>query len=198
MSKTYSTAFERVRNALGPDVAYERGNSLRARCPHHGGRARTSLSVKQTDTGAVLHCFAGCEFEDVLDELGLDPADLFDGDRPDGYVPPKRRERTPWQKAIPNVEHLLERIAQREHIEHGTPYTRPHDTLGVEERTIRRDENRTNVRSEPEPEPWEAAHIDAAHRAAVAWAVEHALAHPDVLDGETIAQHLVRVGVATR
>jgi len=50
-----------------------------ARCPAHDDRT-PSLSVSQGDRGAVLHCFADCELDDVLRALGLEARDLFDAD----------------------------------------------------------------------------------------------------------------------
>lgn len=51
-------------------------NRGRARCPAHSDRT-PSLSFSENEYGTVLvHCFAGCPFEDVIAELGLVPADL--------------------------------------------------------------------------------------------------------------------------
>lgn len=48
-----------------------------ARCPAHKDR-RASLSVRETDAGAVLlHCFGACEVEAVVAALGLSMEDLF-------------------------------------------------------------------------------------------------------------------------
>jgi hypothetical protein len=48
-----------------------------ARCPAHDDR-RPSLSVAELDDGRVLlHCFAGCAIENVLDAVGLTFSDLF-------------------------------------------------------------------------------------------------------------------------
>ena len=43
-------------------------------CPAHSGKSQ-SLSIDTGATGAaLLHCFSGCEYEDVLRALGLDQA----------------------------------------------------------------------------------------------------------------------------
>lgn len=48
-----------------------------ARCPAHDDRG-PSLSIKEGEGSRVLvHCFAGCAFQDVVAALGLTPADLF-------------------------------------------------------------------------------------------------------------------------
>lgn len=48
-----------------------------AKCPAHKDRS-PSLSVKGISDGRILlHCFAGCETDDVLSSLGLTLTDLF-------------------------------------------------------------------------------------------------------------------------
>ena len=52
-------------------------NQWSARCPAHEDRG-PSLSVKGMADGRVLlHCFAGCDVQRVLDVLGLDMQALF-------------------------------------------------------------------------------------------------------------------------
>ena len=49
-----------------------------AKCPAHEDRS-PSLSVRELDDGRVLvHDFAGCETQAVLDAVGLGMADLFE------------------------------------------------------------------------------------------------------------------------
>jgi len=48
-----------------------------ARCPAHDDRG-PSLSTRELDDGRVLlHCFAGCPINAVLDAIGLTFSDLF-------------------------------------------------------------------------------------------------------------------------
>ena len=48
-----------------------------ARCPAHDDR-NPSLAIKDGDDGRVLvHCFAGCETEDVLSAIGLTFPDVM-------------------------------------------------------------------------------------------------------------------------
>jgi hypothetical protein len=55
-----------------------------ARCPAHGDK-RASLSIRELDDGRVLvHDFAGCSVESILDAIGLDFDVLF---------PPRPMER---------------------------------------------------------------------------------------------------------
>jgi hypothetical protein len=47
-------------------------------CPAHQDRS-PSLSIREADDGRVLlHCFAGCNTEDVVSALGLTLTDLFE------------------------------------------------------------------------------------------------------------------------
>ncbi len=48
-----------------------------SRCPSHDDRS-PSLAIRDGDDGRVLiHCFAGCETEDVLSAVGLSFSDLY-------------------------------------------------------------------------------------------------------------------------
>lgn len=90
----------------------------RSQCPAHGSRGLT-LAVKQSPTGVLLHCHAGCTPAEVVDVLGLTLADLFDSAFPPGYTPPPRREPSPWDVVTdgPGWEHLLDRIARERALE---------------------------------------------------------------------------------
>jgi hypothetical protein len=57
------------------------GNEWRARCPGHNSRG-PSLSVRVGEDGRVLmHCFAGCDLESILQALGLSISELFASDQ---------------------------------------------------------------------------------------------------------------------
>src|SRR5690606_20729362 len=57
------------------------GGGYMSRCPAHEDRS-PSLSIKETSEGNVLlHCFAGCQFGDILAALNLVAADCFNGER---------------------------------------------------------------------------------------------------------------------
>ena len=48
-----------------------------ARCPAHGDRS-ASLAVREgTDGRVLLHCFAGCTFNEIVAALHLEPRQLF-------------------------------------------------------------------------------------------------------------------------
>lgn len=60
------------------DKVRQRGASQwSARCPAHDDKG-PSLSIKETAEGAVLvHCFAGCNVDEIVRAVGLDIAALF-------------------------------------------------------------------------------------------------------------------------
>jgi hypothetical protein len=53
-------------------------NSFLARCPaHKDDKSSLSVSVGKHNDRVVLFCHAGCRFEDVVERLGMKPADLY-------------------------------------------------------------------------------------------------------------------------
>ena len=47
-----------------------------ALCPAHDD-SNASLSVHEGDNGLIVHCHAGCSFDDIVRALGLAPSDMF-------------------------------------------------------------------------------------------------------------------------
>ncbi|MDA8191447.1 MAG: hypothetical protein M0Z68_08295 [Gammaproteobacteria bacterium] len=47
-----------------------------AKCPAHPDKS-PSLSIREGQRGAVLHCHAGCSFASIVDALGLKQSDTF-------------------------------------------------------------------------------------------------------------------------
>lgn len=69
------TPLEKVLSSL-PD-AKPSGNGYVACCPAHNDK-KPSLSVTEGDDGRVLiHCHAGCSFEQIVEAAGLVPSDLY-------------------------------------------------------------------------------------------------------------------------
>jgi len=62
--------------ALLKSVKRVRDGQYLALCPGHRD-TKPSLSVKVADGKILLLCFAGCELNDILKPLGLEPKDLF-------------------------------------------------------------------------------------------------------------------------
>jgi len=66
------------------------------RCPAHDDKG-PSLSVRELDDGRVLlHCFAGCDAQSVLDAVGLTFDDLFPERIGGDHM---KRERRPFNAA---------------------------------------------------------------------------------------------------
>ena len=53
------------------------GNGWKALCPAHADK-NPSLSVRQVDGKALIHCHAGCSTEAILSALGIEARDLFE------------------------------------------------------------------------------------------------------------------------
>ena len=84
---TLLAQLERVKQT-GPD-------KWRARCPSHQGDSSSnrSLSIREAETGAVLmHCFAGCEINDIVRKVQLQMSDLFPQDE---YIQHAKYARKP-------------------------------------------------------------------------------------------------------
>lgn len=79
-------------------------------CPAHDDR-HPSLSIREIDDRVLLHCWAGCPTEEILQSLGLQYSDLFAGSQTSRTIkktpqtiPPKRHN---WKR----VHHdLLNRV----------------------------------------------------------------------------------------
>ena len=64
-------------------VKQSKPDHWRAKCPiHQSEKSKSrSLSIVETESGsALIHCFAGCAYDAVLDAIGLQPSDLFPKD----------------------------------------------------------------------------------------------------------------------
>src|SRR5262245_47175971 len=64
------------------DQPRETRDGWMACCPAHDD-LDPSLSMRMTDDGVILlHCHAGCEFEEIVEALGIEARDLFPGRDP--------------------------------------------------------------------------------------------------------------------
>lgn len=59
------------------------GDKAQACCPAHDD-AHASLTITRGRKNTLLHCHAGCRFEDILQAVGLKKSDLFYEERPLG------------------------------------------------------------------------------------------------------------------
>ena len=70
------------------DGVQTQGKGWRARCPACGGSSR-KVSIAESDSRVLVHCFGGCNALDVLQAVGLSWADVM----PPRYWPTSPEER---------------------------------------------------------------------------------------------------------
>ena len=79
------------------------GNRWLAKCPAHDDRS-PSLSIRECDDGrSLLHCFAGCETEDVLAAVGMTFSDVMP--EPLSHHIRPTRSRIPASDALMTLDH---------------------------------------------------------------------------------------------
>src|SRR3712207_6040253 len=83
--------FEDVLDRL--NVASRNGERAMCFCPAHDDRNNPSLSIKAENGTLLLHCFAGCQPEDIVSEMGLDMKDLFAEGGGGSSIPPRTPAR---------------------------------------------------------------------------------------------------------
>src|SRR5262245_60580530 len=82
--------WQRVETALRAR-GIEIGSSGKCLCPGHDDREE-SLSVREAEDGQVLlHCFAGCKFQEIMAALGLKEGDAF----PETPISKPRKQKKP-------------------------------------------------------------------------------------------------------
>jgi MarR family len=59
------------------EVASRNGEKAMCFCPAHEDHNSPSLSLKAENGKLLLHCFGGCQPEDIVSEMGLEMKDLF-------------------------------------------------------------------------------------------------------------------------
>jgi len=70
----------------------------RACCPGHGGDNQSTLSIAVGAKGGVLlHCFQGCDVDQVVASIGLDLSDLFPPRESHDSSPQRRHLLAPKQ-----------------------------------------------------------------------------------------------------
>lgn len=125
-----SEAFERFRDTLtenGSQVRTKGSTFLMAQCPAHPDN-NPSLEVKDKGDRIGVHCYAGCQTDDVVASLGLQLKDLFDGEPEHDKAVPIRSyvyetlNGTPW---IIKDRYFPKTFRQR------LPGTEPGDTSGL-------------------------------------------------------------------
>ena len=71
------------------------GDKAQARCPCHDDK-QASLTITKGRRSALLHCHAGCNFEDIIQKVGLKKQDLYFEERPPG---------SSWRAYVESREH---------------------------------------------------------------------------------------------
>ena len=71
------------------------GDKAQARCPCHDDK-QASLTITKGRRSALLHCHAGCNFEDIIQSVGLKKQDLYFEERPPG---------SSWRAYVEGREH---------------------------------------------------------------------------------------------
>jgi DNA primase len=98
-------------------------------CPAHDDK-NPSLSIRDDGERVLIHCFAGCDSQDVIDAVGLRWGDLYDTPEKAAYAAAVRSEGRKFQRRYPVDAQVMERrILQiaRNQIRQGKP-------LSVEDR----------------------------------------------------------------
>lgn len=103
---TQGAGFDRVVAALeegGWIVGTPSDDRASARCPAHDDQ-QASLGIVDTGSRAWVTCFAGCEWTEVLDALGLVEADLLDQPRSQPRPLRPYREERRWRLVCERAE----------------------------------------------------------------------------------------------
>jgi hypothetical protein len=109
--------FEDVVDRL--NVASRNGERAMSFCPAHDDRTNPSLSLKAENGKLLLHCFAGCQPEDIVSEIGLRMNDLFVEGGGGASIPPNTPTRLHAQSDKPHSNGQNERASGDARSKHG-------------------------------------------------------------------------------
>src|SRR5215213_2356587 len=109
--------FEDVLDKLS--VVSRNGEKAMSFCPAHDDSSNPSLSLKAENGRLLLHCFAGCQPEDILSEMGLQMKDLFVEGGGGSSIPPNTPARLHAQSENPHSNGQNERASGDARHEHG-------------------------------------------------------------------------------
>src|SRR5215218_4921040 len=101
------------------DVASRNDEKAMSFCPAHDDRSTPSLSLKAENGKLLLHCFAGCQPEDIVSEMGLQMKDLFVEGGGGIFTPPNTPARLHAQSEKPHANGQNERASGDARSEHG-------------------------------------------------------------------------------
>src|SRR5215207_5217954 len=109
--------FEDVLDKL--EVASRNGEKAISFCPAHDDRSNPSLSLRAENGRLLLHCFAGCQPEEIVSEIGLQMKDLFVEGGGGSSIPPNTPARLHAQSENPHTNGENERASGDARSEHG-------------------------------------------------------------------------------
>src|SRR5215213_613957 len=109
--------FEDVLDKLS--VVSRNGEKAMSFCPAHDDSSNPSLSLKAENGRLLLHCFAGCQPEDILSKIGLGMKDLFSEGGGGSSIPPCTPARLHAQSENPHTNGQNERASGNARHEHG-------------------------------------------------------------------------------
>src|SRR5215212_4182361 len=109
--------FEDVLDRL--NVASRNGEKAMCFCPAHDDRDNPSLNLKAENGRLLLHCFAGCQPEDVVSEIGLEMNDLFVEGGGGFSIPPNTPAHLHAQPENPHTNRHNRRASSDARSEHG-------------------------------------------------------------------------------
>lgn len=104
--------FTELRTRLHGVVPGADASSFTARCPCHDDKT-ASLSISIKDGRILLHCFAGCQTEGIVRDLGLTMASLFE------HQPQQPWKTTSTYRYLDADGNEVFRVLRRERIENG-------------------------------------------------------------------------------
>jgi hypothetical protein len=109
--------FENVLDKL--NVVSRNGEKAMSFCPAHDDRSNPSLSLKAENGRLLLHCFAGCQPQDIVSKVGLQIQDLFIEGGGGISIPPNTPARLHAQSENPHSNGQNERASGDARSEHG-------------------------------------------------------------------------------
>lgn len=83
-------ALEKVLAAIGKGNYTAAGDGYSCRCPAHDDNS-PSLTITPKPGKVLLHCHAGCKFEQIVSALGLQKSDTFD--EKSAAIPPLKKQK---------------------------------------------------------------------------------------------------------
>src|ERR671911_181793 len=109
--------FEDVLDKL--EVASRNGEKAMSFCPAHDDHHNPSLSLKAENGKLLLHCFAGCQPQDIVSKIGLQIKDLFIEGGGGIFIPPPTPARLHAQGHNPHTNGQNERASGDARSDHG-------------------------------------------------------------------------------